>query len=188
MRGSLSAVTDDEFGALYTALSPVVYGYAARRVGAERAKDITSETFTVAWEKRHEYPGDSESWPAWTIGIARNKVLQDIQRRERKHHDHRLATDWMKASTEPSAEDFSGAVVDSVRARTIFAALTPAEQDLFGIAFLHDLSPADGAGVLGISTTAYTTRVSRLRQRLRDLDAMDDGPHDTMTTRRPTTR
>lgn len=166
----MPAVNDDDFAALYTSLQVVVYRYAERRVGSERAKDITSETFAVAWEKRHEYPLDRSAWPAWTIGIARNKVLQEIQRRQRKHHDHRFVEDWTTPWNEPAVEDSSRVVMDSDEARRIFEALTPAEQDLFGIAFIKDLTPQDGAMVLGISVTAYTTRVGRLRQRLRDLD------------------
>ncbi|WP_311208460.1 MULTISPECIES: RNA polymerase sigma factor [unclassified Aeromicrobium] len=178
-------MTEEEFGDLYAALQTVVYRYAARRVGPERAKDITSDTFALAWEKRHEYPADNSAWPAWTVGIARNKVLQEIQKRERKHHDHRFVDDWLQPSAEPSVEDFSRGVLESDQARRIFAALTPAEQDLFGIAFIRDLTPSDGAAVLGISTSAYTTRVGRLRQRLR---ALDIGVNKPAITQRSKTR
>lgn len=162
---------DEDFRELYTALQPVVYRYAARRLGADRAKDITAETFVVAWEKRHEFPADRSAWAAWTVGIARNKLLQDVQRRHRKHHDHRFTADWVAEHTEPAVEDPSRAVIESDISHAIFDALTPAEQDLFGIAFIRDLSPEDGATVLAISMTAYTTRVARLRQRLRTLEA-----------------
>lgn len=162
-------MTDDDFSALYTSMRAVVFRYAARRVGPERAKDIVAETFAVAWEKREDYPEDQAAWPAWTIGIARNKVLQDIQRRQRKHHDNRFIDDWLEPWAEPAVADSTDTVGDSDQARRVFAALTPAEQDLFALAFVRDLTPADGAMILNISVTAYTTRVGRLRQRLRSL-------------------
>lgn len=175
-------MTDEEFSALYSSMRLVVFRYATRRVGSERAKDITSETFAVAWEKRDEFPSNRAAWPAWTVGIARNKVLQDIQKRSRKHHDHRFVDDWLQPWAEPAVHDASEAIVDSDQARRIFAALTPAEQDLFALAFIRDLTPADGAMVLDISVTAYTTRVGRLRKRLRDLQTPSASPSTKSTT------
>ncbi len=175
-------MTDDDFSALYTSLRTVVFRYAARRVGTERAKDITAETFAVAWEKRDDYPADRSAWPAWTIGIARNKVLQDIQKRHRKHHDNRFIDDWLEPWAEPSVADSTETVGDSDLARRVFAALTPAEQDLFALAFIRDLTPSDGAMILNISVTAYTTRVGRLRQRLRDLQTPSPIPTKRSST------
>ncbi|MFC5677146.1 RNA polymerase sigma factor [Aeromicrobium endophyticum] len=157
---------DEEFGALYDALKRPVHAFAARRVGPEAAKDVVSETFEVVWRKRDEFPPDRAAWPAWVVGIAKNKVLQELQRRTRKHHDNRFAQDW---TVEPVTDDTSHSVLDSVESQQIYRELTPAEKHLFDVAFFRDLPPSQAAAVLGISTSAFTTRVSRLRQRLRDL-------------------
>lgn len=164
---------DEEFGALYDALKRPVHAFAARRVGPEAAKDVVSETFEVVWRKRDEFPGDRAAWPSWVVGIAKNKVLQELQRRTRKHHDNRFVQDW---TVEPVTDDTSHVVLDSVESQRIYRELSPAEKHLFDIAFFRDLRPSEAAAVLGISTSAFTTRVSRLRQRLRDLTSTESVP------------
>ena len=42
------------FEALYADLMPRVLGYALRRTDAEEARDVVSETFTVAWRRFDE--------------------------------------------------------------------------------------------------------------------------------------
>lgn len=160
-------MTEEDFGDLYTSLKSAIFAFAARRVGPESAKDVLSDTFEVAWSKRHEFPADRSAWAAWVVGIAKNKVLQELQRHRRKHHDSRFVADWVSPTHEPASEDASRIVVEQDIGRRVYGDLSPAEQLLFDIAFIRELSPEGAAAVLGISLTAYTTRVSRLRQRLR---------------------
>jgi len=163
-------MTEGEFKDLYLAMADQIHRYVRHRVPADATQDVTSETFETAWAHRHDFPSSRDSWPAWLVGIARNKVHQELQRRRRKHHDTRFVTDWVDADDEPASEDIATTVAQSLVARQVFEAFTPAEQDLFGIVcFFKDLTPAAGAAVLGITVTAYTTRLSRLRQRLESL-------------------
>lgn len=145
--------------------------FAVRRVGSESAKDVVSETFEVAWRNRMDFPTDRAAWAGWVVGIAKNKVLQELQRRTRKHHDNRYAEDWASQSHTSVQDDVTRLVIDSLEAQFVYSRLTPAEQQLFDIAFLRDLGPDDGAQVLGISPSAFTSRVNRLRQRLRSMQA-----------------
>ena len=169
-------VTDEDFRDLYTALRDSVFTFAVRRVGPEAAKDVVSETFEVAWRRRGEAPDDRSVWAGWIVGIAKNKVLQEYQRRTRKHHDNRFVEDWVGSETS-SVEDVARAVVDSIDGQRVYRDLTPAEQRLFDVAFFRELTVEQAAGVLSISPSAYTTRVARLRARIRELH--DDGPRGT---------
>lgn len=164
------AVTEEDFRDLFNALRGPVFAFAVRRVGPEAANDVVSETFEVVWRKRADFPSDRTAWPPWVIGIAKNKVLQELQRRSRKHHDNRFIEDWA-TSHSGSTEDAARVVLDSFSAQWVYSQLTPAEQQLFDVAFLQELRPHDGAAVLGISTSAFTSRVNRLRYRLRTIEA-----------------
>jgi len=171
-------VTDEDFRDLYNALRDPIFVFAMRRVGSEAAADVVSETFEIAWRKRDDFPSDRTAWASWVVGIAKNKVLQEIQRRSRKHHDNRFIDDWPGPHHSFSEEDVARSVIDSDIARRVYGQLTPAEQLLFDVAFIRELQPADGAQVLGISVSAFTSRVNRLRQRLRSLDESESlGPN-----------
>ncbi len=159
-------MTDEEFGDLYNDLRTVLFAYAARRVGVEAAHDVVAETFEVAWRKRGAFPDDRDSWRAWIVGIAKKKVLQELQRRTRKHHDRRFVEDWLPAAVEPTTEDIAGRVAESDLGRRVYEQLSPSDKRLFQIAFCRDLDPSQAAAMLDISLTAYSTRVSRLRQRI----------------------
>lgn len=164
-------MTDEDFAHLYEALRNSVYSYAAKRVGPEAAKDVVADTFEVAWQKRQGFPVDRSEWTKWVVGIAKNKVLQELQRRQRKHHDNRFVVDWTDDERDRSEADIAATVVANDTARRIYEALSPAEKRLFDLAFMRDLSPDEAATILDISTTAFTTRLSRLRRKLIALEA-----------------
>ena len=165
---------DAEFGELYAAMRGQVYSFAARRLGSERAKDAVSATFETAWEKRHEFPANKDHWRAWLVGIAKNKVLQEAQRVARKHHDNRFITDWDPAGhPEAWSEDAAHLVSEWDGGMRVYVKLTPSERLLFDVAFVRDLRASEAARVLGISPSAFKTRLSRLRSRLRALHEIE---------------
>ncbi len=146
-----------------------VFSFAVVRLSPEQAKDVISSTFEVVWKKRDSGPSDPAEWPAWVFGIAKNQILQEAQRVRRKHHDNR----FINAATLDMAPDpdIADIVAVSEVARWVWTQLTPAEQHLLNVAFLGTLDKVGAAGLLGISVTAYTTRVTRLRQRIAALHA-----------------
>jgi RNA polymerase sigma factor (sigma-70 family) len=170
-------VDDDEFKELYARMSKQVFSYAAARLSPEQAKDVTNNTFEVVWRKRHVVPADRTEWPAWIFGVAKNQVLQELQRVRRKHHDNRFVSD-MSLEEAPRDLDIADVVALTDSARRIWSQLTPAEQQLLNLAFLGDLDNASASSLLGISVTAYTTRVTRLRQRIAVLVAQEDASEE----------
>lgn len=100
------------------------------------------------------------------IGIARNNVLHEHQRTRRKHHDNRFIEDLPNRSRALSQPDIADMVTNSLVSRSIWAHLTSDDQELVNLAFVRGLSTSDAAALLGISATAYTTRLSRTRQRI----------------------
>ena len=59
-------------------MSSLIFGIAARQLSAEQAKDIVAETFTVVWQRRESCPAGAADWPAWTVGIAKNKIARNM--------------------------------------------------------------------------------------------------------------
>ncbi|KQV74241.1 hypothetical protein ASC61_04060 [Aeromicrobium sp. Root344] len=155
-----------EFEGLYTQMSVLVFGIAARRLSPEQAKDVVADTFTVVWKRRDSCPDDAAEWPAWTVGIAKNKIRKEVDRVRRKHHDNRFVSEMPGKSMRALVPDVADRVAEAALGRWIWNQLRAEDRQLANYAFVQGMSHVDAAGALGISITNYTTRVSRLRQRI----------------------
>jgi RNA polymerase sigma-70 factor (ECF subfamily) len=166
-------VGEDEFRELYARLGAQIFSYAALRLSPEQAKDVVNSTFEVVWNKRRDVPANSSEWPAWIFGIGKNHILQELQRVRRKHHDNRFIPEHSAELTASAAPDIADVVARSDAGRRVWSQLSAAEHELLNIAFVRDLDNDQAATILGISVTAYTTRVSRLRQRIELLSSAE---------------
>jgi RNA polymerase sigma factor (sigma-70 family) len=166
-------VGEDEFRELYGRLGAQIFSYAALRLSPEQAKDVVNSTFEVVWNKRRDVPADPSEWSAWIFGIGKNHILQELQRVRRKHHDNRFIPEHSSELAASAAPDIADIVAQSDAGRRIWSQLSGAEHQLLNIAFVRDLDNEQAAAFLGISVTAYTTRVSRLRQRIAMLDSAE---------------
>src|SRR5438093_609954 len=72
-----------EFGRLFDAYAAPLHGYLARRVGAEPAKDLVSETFLVALNQRHAYDPRLGVVRSWLYGIATNLLRRHVRQEVR---------------------------------------------------------------------------------------------------------
>lgn len=170
---------EEEFAEAYASLRDSIFSFAARRLSPEQAKDIVGETFEVVWRKRDECPAERAEWPAWIVGIARIKVLQEIDRTSRKHHDSRFSHDFADAE-QAVTQDVADEVAASSGGRWVWDQLSDSERELLSLAFIQHIDRADAAQILGITPTAYATRLTRLRQRIVLLDEASRGtaPND----------
>lgn len=172
---------EQEFAEIYGRLRDSVFRFALGRLSPDQAKDVVSDTFEVVWRKRGECPADPKEWPAWIIGIARNKVMQEIDRGVRKHHDTRFIADQPMTAEAVVMSDVAEVVADSASGRWVWSQLTPAERELLDIAFIDRLDRDQAARILGVTPSAYATRLTRLRQRIVRLDA-DSAGHSAADT------
>ena len=158
---------EDEFTALFQLMSGRLFSFAARRLSPQAAEDTVGQTFETVWDKRSECPSDPDARIGWVFTIARFKILQEVDRRRRKHHDNRFADDYIpRPSPEP---DISESVAESSIGRWIYQQLTALEQELFDIAFMRETTRDQAAATLSISVGTFNTRVSRLRGRIHAL-------------------
>jgi DNA-directed RNA polymerase specialized sigma24 family protein len=63
---------------MYEQHYPAVLRYAARRVGAEAARDIVAETFLTAWRRLDRVP-DGQPLP-WLYATARKCLANEVRR------------------------------------------------------------------------------------------------------------
>src|SRR5882672_10516972 len=71
------------FGLLFERYSGLLYGYCARRIGADLAEDLVAETFLTAFERRDRFDPAAPNARAWLFGIATN-LLRNHRRTEQR--------------------------------------------------------------------------------------------------------
>ncbi|HEY3955395.1 MAG TPA: sigma-70 family RNA polymerase sigma factor [Streptosporangiaceae bacterium] len=94
------ALEHDRFKAIYDAHYPAVLRYAARRVGAEAARDIAAETFLTAWRRLDRVP-PGQPLP-WLCATARKCLADELRRLVRARHQHRHRRHRRRARRLPS--------------------------------------------------------------------------------------
>lgn len=149
----------------------VVYAYAVRTTGDwATAEDVMSLTFLEAWRLRDHLRAEVRSVRPWLLGIATN-VMRNTARAVRRHR--------AAMSRLPPVEalpDFSDAVVGRmVDAERLAAAaralgrLKTGEREVFALVVWSGLGYAAAAEALCVPVGTVRSRLSRAREKLRDL-------------------
>ena len=152
------------FEALYEAHHRAVLAYCARRASRADAWDAASEVFLVAWRRLDELPPSHEV-RAWLIGVA-YKVLANQRRGEQRRR--RLVQRSVGAEIDASSLPEMQLIQNEEEAEVIdaLAQLHPRDREIIQLSLWEELSPADIAGILGISRAAVDQRYARAKQRL----------------------
>jgi RNA polymerase sigma-70 factor (ECF subfamily) len=160
------------FRRLVTAHSGAVANYLRRRLSPlpkYELDDLVEETMAVVWRRLRDVPEDSGELP-WIIGVARN-VLRNAQRSDRRRVFHQGK---MRPSLPgPSAEDVG---IAELAAHAAMQALPGPDREVLTLIFWDGLDIEGVALVLGISSNAASTRVSRAKRRFLELFQSVESP------------
>ena len=155
--------------------------YIHRRVGPDLAEDLASETFVIAFRRRGDYDPDRADARPWLFGIAAN-LLRDHRRAEKRQllAYARTHTDPVESpfDTVDARVDAAAAAPDLARA---LAALRPEQREALLLFAWADLTYEEIAEALRIPTGTVRSRISRSRQRLRELLTANGQSVDTQT-------
>jgi RNA polymerase sigma-70 factor (ECF subfamily) len=144
---------------MYQDLYPRVLAYATSLVGRQTGEDITSETFTVAWQRWGDLP--SARLP-WLLGVARN-LIRELRRRDARQY--RLAVaEGRRVST--GGGDVAADVAERTSLLRALAELPDTDRELLTLVAWHGLTHAEAARVLHCTTATLTVRLHRARRRL----------------------
>ena len=162
----------DRFKALYELHYPAVLRYAARRVGAEAARDIAAETFMTAWRRLGQVPA-GQPLP-WLYATARRCLANELRRRQRRERlDSRLRAEATRGQDMASPEPSEG-VADRLAVLAALATLRPKDQETLRLIEWEQLDVAAAAAAMGCSTGTFRVWLHRARRRFaRALDQAD---------------
>jgi RNA polymerase sigma-70 factor, ECF subfamily len=147
----------EAFGQLYDAYSDTVFRYIYYRVSNRSlAEDLASETFLRALRRISTFTWQGRDFGAWLVTIARNLVADHF-----KSSRYRLEvpTGEMLDSdeTEGSPEDSVLAYLSNKALLDAVCQLNPQQQECVTLRFLHGLSVAETARIMGKNDGAVKT-------------------------------
>ena len=129
---------EEALKAAYDAHGSLIYTYCKRSLGPELAKDVTQEVFLAAWRARERFDAERGSLAGWLMGIAKNKVIDQIRLAGR-----RVATVGGTDMVEfQSSSEHVGALADRLLVNDAIASLPERARTVVELAFLEDLTHA----------------------------------------------
>jgi RNA polymerase sigma factor (sigma-70 family) len=134
------------------------------------AEDLTGETFETAFRRWRRFDPKRGTVRAWLLAIARSSALDwfraDARRRRR---EARVGVAELHAHEDPAlGEGFSPAL------EAALGELTAGEREVLALRVVLDLDGDATARLLGISTTAVSTRLHRALGKLEERMKHDD--------------
>jgi RNA polymerase sigma-70 factor (ECF subfamily) len=143
-----------------------VFGYLLYMTrDRETADDLAASTFEKALRQWHRFDARRGTPRAWLLGIARTTAL-DFFRGEKRRRRREEAAAAPEAHEAPFVEGLSPVL------QAALAELSAGEREVIALRVVLELDGDATARVLGISTTAVSTRLSRalakLEERIRD--------------------
>jgi RNA polymerase sigma-70 factor (ECF subfamily) len=161
-------VDGELFEHVYRTAGTAVLGYALRRCETrEDAFDVVAETFAIAWRRRADMPTDPAESRPWLFGIARRCLANAARSSTRASRlGQRLADSFEPGAVpDPAAVHERSAYADLVQAA--LDRLPADDRELLTLVAWEGLTPAQAAGVLGLTPGAARVRLHRARARLR---------------------
>jgi RNA polymerase sigma-70 factor (ECF subfamily) len=147
------------FALLFDRHFRAVYRFLAARVGRELADDLSSETFTVAFRRRHSYDLSRADARPWLYGIAVNLL------REHRRSENRRLRAYERSSS--ATQRASHGQLDAGVASALLA-LTLEERNLLLLFAWAELGYQELSEALGLPVGTVRSRLSRLRAKLRE--------------------
>jgi RNA polymerase sigma factor (sigma-70 family) len=159
-----------EFGRLFDVYARPLHRYLSRRVGAENAHDIVSETFLVALNQRHSYDPRRGAVRSWLYGIATNLLRRHVRQEVRaleavaRSAGHAQGNE---ASHETRVADRLDAATMAARLAGALTTLSEGDRDVLLLTSWAGLDSNEVADALNIPVGTVRSRLHRVRKWLR---------------------
>lgn len=160
----------------YDAHGSMIYTYCVRKVGSDRAPDVTQEVFVAAWRAQERFDPTKGGLAPWLMGIAKYRCVDALRQAGRRSVEQ-PASETLLA--EPGDAATHG-VVDRVADRMLLAealdSLDERARRCLELAYYHQLTHTEVAAATGVPLGTVKSDIRRGLARLRyRLDA-EEGP------------
>jgi RNA polymerase sigma-70 factor (ECF subfamily) len=163
----LSVDSPAAFTSLFERHFDAVFGYLARRVGADAGSELASEVFARAFAGRAKYDLERPDATPWLYGIAANLL------RRRYRNETRQLRAYARAGIDPVAVPDRPSLPDAELASAL-AVMKPSDRETLLLFAWADLDYQQIAEALGVPVGTVRSRLNRARRQLRA--ALNDDP------------
>ncbi|MEZ5236221.1 MAG: RNA polymerase sigma factor [Acidimicrobiia bacterium] len=148
--------------------APVVYGVAARLIGADAAADVCQEVFLALWDHPDRYDPQRSTLRSFLIMIARRRCIDHLRRHGRREATEQAAGRRVDGPTPPNVDEAALAMIAGQRVRAALDDLPVEQRRAVELAYFGGLTFREVAVATGVSEG---TAKSRIRLGLRRLGA-----------------
>ncbi|KXK60854.1 RNA polymerase subunit sigma-70 [Micromonospora rosaria] len=162
-----SLVERSQFTVLYDRHAAALYRYAHGRVGAAVVDDVVSETFLVAFRRRHRYDLSRPDARPWLFGIL-TKEISHYRRREQARYRAMARSEPTGTAPDHAEWVVAGAAAQAIRVPLAgaLAELPARDRDVLLLIAWGELSYEETARALGIPIGTVRSRLNRARRKL----------------------
>lgn len=161
----------EAFAVIYERHHDTIFRYVARRVGVDRAADLTAEVFLRAFRLRRRYDPDRASCRPWLYGIATNVVGDDLRRFKRQQRIYLVIAGRVPPPEDPyqrSDEQLTAAAIGGELNRAL-GSLRSVDRNVFLLYAIENLTYQETADALRIPIGTVRSRLARARRTIREL-------------------
>lgn len=159
----------DGFTVLFDRHAAALHKYCARRVGADLADDLVSETYLTAFRLRHRFdPARGQALP-WLYGICTN-LLRRHRRDEARAYKSLARTGVDPLATTDGTDRSLDRIEAAMSSRALagaLAALPVKQRDVLLLFAVAELSYTEIAAALSIPEGTVRSRLNRARNTVR---------------------
>jgi RNA polymerase sigma-70 factor (ECF subfamily) len=152
--------TEGEMASIARQHYEAVFRFCARRVGVDRAADVSQDTFLTAQKVFHKFRGES-NLRTWLFGIANN----ECRRASRKLRFEPLLLDIDPEG--PALEGTEGSIVDRYALQQALAKLSPEHREIVILHEIDGLTYEEAAAVLSVPVGTVKSRLHHAFLQLR---------------------
>ena len=165
------------FGAFIEHYQHGVFGFLGRMGFTQvDAEDLAQEVFLKVWRYRASYDPKKAQPATWLYTIARNTALSKLSVASREH----ISLAEIEISADPHHQpDYQlQQLHEKKKLSAAIQQLTPDDRCAIALFYIDELSGAQAAGILQCSASAFKTRLSRARNKLKTILNKRDESYD----------
>lgn len=160
------------FEQFYGATCRQALAVVRRIAGAALAEDVLSDCYFQAWREAGRFDATRGDAVAWLLTMARSRALDRVRKETLRHGGLTGAPEFDPASCEDAGVPGPEALLQGVQERSnlhaALAALSPNERWVLGLAYYHDFTQAEIAGITQMPLGTVKSLMTRAQHKLRE--------------------